>query len=148
MYMLRVLMGQGSEGFLKTNLVFAIIILFPLFWMIGSIFFAIHLDSYYEATENYKQLLKSKRYMRKQILLAGDAYAEYRRIRGRKEVGFKDIRLEMLRVFEDDETKLRDDDEGYVDDDDDDDKADLDESNIDDFGSSSDGGIRMSKMGK
>ena len=84
--------------------------------------------------------------MRKQILLAGDAYAEYRRIRGRKEVGFKDIRLEMLRVFDDDETKLRDDDEGYVDDDDD--KADLDESNIDDFGSSSDGGIRMSKMGK
>ena len=68
-------MGQGSEGFLKTNLAFAIIILFPLFWMIGSIFFAIHLDSYYEATENYKQLLKSKRYMRKQILLAGDAYA-------------------------------------------------------------------------
>lgn len=127
-----------------TNLAFAIIVLFPLFWMIGSIFFAIHLDSYYEATENYKQLLKSKRYMRKQILLASDAYAEYIRIRGKKEVGFKDISLEMLRVFEDDETKVRDDDDGYMDNDDED-KADLDESNIDNNSGSVDG-IRMSKM--
>lgn len=144
MYMLSVLMGQGSEGFLLTNLAFAIIVLFPLFWMIGSIFFAIHLDSYYEATENYKQLLKSKRYMRKQILLASDAYAEYIRIRGKKEVGFKDISLEMLRVFEDDETKVRDDDDGYMDNDDED-KADLDETNIDNNSGSVDG-IRMSKM--
>ena len=145
MYMLTVLMGQGSDGFLITNVIFAVAVLFPLFWMIGSIFFAIHLDSYFEATENYKQLLKSKRYIRKQILMVGDAYAEFRRIWGQKEVGFNDIRLEMLRVFEDDEEKIRDEDDGYVNDDDDDDtQADLDEDNIND----EDGdGIRMTKMG-
>lgn len=80
--------------------------------------------------------------MRKQILLAGDAYREFIRIWGRKDVGFKDIRLEMLRVFEDDEEKVRDDD--YVDYDDGD-AADMDEDNIDGIDG---GGISMTKMKK
>jgi len=105
--MLNVLIGEYPDTTAlygkASNVIFIVFVVLPLFYILGSIYFGIHLDAYFIATTQFLELRKYRRVLERETLQIGKIYSELQRLRREKDVRFRDIRLEMLRTYDEEE---------------------------------------------